>query len=472
MIGPFVCYLFQVTYSRACPAFVAVTIAMLVSSACAEKSNPPGSGSGGKGAQGGAGGAPPATGGASATGGSSTGGSGGVTGGSGGVTGGSGGGNGGSSAGVAGTAAGIGGGAGMPANGGTAGSSGGGAATGGGGAAAGGAGGGGGAPPSGDPALHFVGRVDTTDPNAVKFAWSGTGVIARFQGTSVGVRLSTGQEYTVVLDGMVQPKLVPVSGITPIATGLAAGAHTVELYRRTEGAQGVSTFMGFDFGGGTLLAPPSITRRLEFIGDSITCGYGNEGPDMNCPFTPQTENHYLAYPSLTARALNAEVSTVAWSGKGVACNYGDDASSCTNPLPTYYERILPDQATPLWDFSKFVPDAVVVNLGTNDLSTTTDPTQAEFETAYRALLEKIRSKYPNAHILCTNGPMLGGEDLTTVRSYLTNVVTAMADAKISTFTIDAQDGTDGYGCDWHPSLARHEKVAAVVTAALRAKLGW
>jgi hypothetical protein len=166
------------------------------------------------------------------------------------------------------------------------------------------------------------------------------------------------------------------------------------------------------------------------------------------------------------------VSTVAWSGKGVACNYGDDASSCTDPLPTYYERILPDQATPAWDFSKFVPDAVVVNLGTNDLSTSTDPTQAEFEGAYRALLETIRSKYPDAHILCTNGPMLNGTELTTVRGYLTNVVTALADAKISTFTIDAQDGSDGYGCDWHPSLARHEKVAAVVTAAIKAKLGW
>jgi lysophospholipase L1-like esterase len=448
---------------------VAFTFALLASSACAQKSEPP------EGGKGGAGGTPPATGGASAAGGTGaggaaggaggaaggSGGSGGAMGGSGGATGGTGGAGGGAggSAGSGGATAGVGGSAGTPALGGNGGNGG-------------SAGGGAGAPPSGQPALHFVGRVDATDPNAAKFAWSGTGVVARFEGTSVGVRLSTGQEYTVVVDGMVRPKLVPVSGTTPIAMGLAAGAHTVELYRRTEGAQGVSTFMGFDFGGGMLLAPPAVTRRLEFIGDSITCGYGNEGPDMNCPFTPETENHYLAYPSLTARALNAEVSTIAWSGKGVACNYGDDAASCTNPLPTYYERILPDQATPAWDFSKFVPDAVVVNLGTNDLSTTTDPTQAEFETAYRALLEKIRAKYPTAHILCTNGPMLGGEDLTTVRSYLTNVVTAMADVKISTFGIDAQDGTDGYGCDWHPSLARHEKVAAVVTAAIKAKLGW
>ena len=35
-----------------------------------------------------------------------------------------------------------------------------------------------------------------------------------------------------------------------------------------------------------------------------------------------------------------------------------------------------------------------------------------------------------------------------------------------------QDGSDGYGCDWHPSLARHEKVAATLSAALKSKLGW
>jgi lysophospholipase L1-like esterase len=463
-----------VTFVLARPAVAAATFAVLALGACTERSKAPSPGAGG--ATGGSSGG--STGGASATGGTggSLGGSGGSTGGGGGTggalggSGGSTGGSGGATGGVAGSTGGASGGgvtggasgsAGTTALGGTGGATGG---------SAGASGGSAGGTP-GAPAVHFVGRVDTTDPDAVKFAWSGTGVVARFQGTQVGVRLS-GQEYTVVLDGMVRPKLVPGNGTTPIATGLTAGEHTVEIYRRTEAQQGVSTFMGFDFGGGTLLAPPAVSRRLEFVGDSITCGYGNEGPDMNCGFTPQTENHYLAYPALTARALGAEVSTIAWSGKGVVCNYGDDASSCTNPLPTYYERILPDQATPAWDFSKFQPDAVVVNLGTNDLSTTSDPTAMQFEAAYRALLEKIRSKYPNAHILCTNGPMLGGNDLTTVRGYLTNVVTALADPKISTFAIDAQDGSDGYGCDYHPSLARHQKVATVVTAAIKAKLGW
>ncbi|HEY3495522.1 MAG TPA: SGNH/GDSL hydrolase family protein [Polyangiaceae bacterium] len=324
----------------------------------------------------------------------------------------------------------------------------------------------------GTPGIHYVGRVDTSDPDAAKFAWSGTGAIVRFNGTSASVELGGGQEYTVVVDGEVQDKLVATSGMNQLAEGLSPGEHTVELYRRTEAQQGVAQIGGFDFAGGELLAPPAVTRRLEFIGDSITCGYGNEGPDMSCPFTPQTENHYLTYGAITARNLNAELSTVAWSGKGVVCNYGDDASSCTNPLPTYYDRILPDDANSQWDFSRFQPDAVVVNLGTNDFSTSDDPDEPTFEGAYRDLLEHLREVYPNAHILCTNGPMLSNDDLTRARLYIENVVAELADPKISSFEIAPQDGSDGYGCDWHPSLERHEKMAMVVTEALREALGW
>jgi lysophospholipase L1-like esterase len=329
---------------------------------------------------------------------------------------------------------------------------------------------------TGTPAVRFVGRMDHSDAAGPKFAWSGCGMIARFQGTSVGVKLNGGQEYTVVVDGVPGPKLVPGSGTTSVATGLQPGEHTVELYRRTEANLGESQFLGFEFSGGELLAPPPApTRRLEVIGDSITCGYGNEGANMDCPFTPQTENHYLAYASIAARNLGAELSTVAWSGKGLVCNYGDAADSCTNPLPTYYDRVLPDRANSAFDFNSFQPDAVVINLGTNDFSTDTDPSQADFETAYNTFLQHIRGKYPSAYLLLTNGPLLAGTDLSTVRSSIANVVKARndaGDAKVGSFQIEPQAAEDGYGCDWHPSLATHAKIASVLESALKSALGW
>jgi len=323
------------------------------------------------------------------------------------------------------------------------------------------------------PAVHFVGRVDDSDPNQARFAWSGTGVVARFDGTQVSAKLGGSQHYTVVIDGtVIKPKLVATNGSNELATGLAPGEHTVELYRRTEATLGVATFMGFDFGGGTLLAPPLPRRRIEVIGDSIACGYGNEGADMNCSFSADTANHYLAFAALTARALEAELSTVAWSGKGVVCNYGAAPASSEDPLPLYYDRTLPHDATSKWNFERFSPDAVVVNLGTNDFSPSSAPSQPAFETAYAALLQRIRAAYPRAYVLCTNGPMLSGSALSTLTRYVENVIDVLADPKISSFDITPQDGSDGYGCDWHPSLARHQKVAATVTAAIKAKLPW
>jgi lysophospholipase L1-like esterase len=336
--------------------------------------------------------------------------------------------------------------------------------------------GGSGGTETGTPGPRFIGRMDQKDAAGPRFAWSGSGVIARFEGTSVGVKLSGNQQYTVLLDGVVRPKLLSGSGTTPIAQGLAAGTHVVELYRRTEASLGEAQFLGFDFGTGKVLSPPAAkARRIELVGDSISCGYGNEGADMSCPFSADTENHYLSYGALAARSVDAELVTVAWSGKGVVCNYGDDATSCVDPFPTFYDRSLPARSDSSWDFSSWQPDAVIVNLGTNDLSTSQDPTQAAFESAYKSFIQHIRGKYANAFILCTNGPMLSGTDLTQARSYIGNVVKALNDAgdsKVKAFELTPQNSADGYGCDYHPSLATHQKAAMQVTAVLRSTLGW
>lgn len=320
--------------------------------------------------------------------------------------------------------------------------------------------------------VRFVGRVARSGETAT-FAWSGTGIVAGFNGTSVSLQLRDGgsNQFTVLVDGALQPVLDAQAGSHsyPLASGLPAEYHTVEVYRRTEASFGETTFEGFDFGAdGTLAAPPRAKRRrIEIIGDSITCGYGNEGKDTSCGFTPETENHYLTYGAIAARMLDAELSTVAWSGKGVVYNYDTDT---TDPMPTLYKRVLPGDPNSVWDFS-VKPDAVVINLGTNDFSTDGDPTLEQFRDAYMGLVGQIREGAPDAFILCTNGNMLNGADLDAARAAIRAAVDALAaagDQKIAAWDMNVLN--ENPGCDGHPNTAVHARMAEALVAELEPRL--
>lgn len=319
-----------------------------------------------------------------------------------------------------------------------------------------------------EPAVHFVGRMDTSDSAGPRFAWSGTGVVANFLGTEVTIQLddSGSNQFTVLVDGELAPTLVAAAGANEyeLASGLAPGEHRIEVYRRTEPLFGPTRFLGFDFGvGGALLPPPAITRRLEIVGDSVSAGYGNEGT-APCGLTADTENHYLTYGAIAARELGAELSTVAWSGKGVVYNYDTDV---VDPMPTLFERTLPDDPGSQYEFGS-APDVVLINLGTNDFSTEGDPTTELFAAEYSNLLQRIRAVYPGAFILCTVGPLLSGADLTAARAGIAAGVEAFEAAggtNVRAWDMNVPNGTPP-GCDFHPNLATHRAMADAVIAEL------
>lgn len=319
------------------------------------------------------------------------------------------------------------------------------------------------------PGVRLVGRVDVTDPAGARFAWSGTGVIAAFEGSGVTLSLNdSGQnQFTVLIDGVLGPKLVTLAGPGDyeLASDLPPGEHVVEVYRRTEPSFGVTQFLGLELGaGGALREPPEAARRIELIGDSVSTGYGNEGESPTCGFSADTQNHHATYGALAARALGAELSTIAWSGKGVVYNYDTDT---VEPMPALYGRTLPAEPESSFDFSS-EPDAVVINLGTNDYSTDGDPEESLFAAEYAALLGRVRAAYPAAFILCTVGPLLNGADLTAARAGIAAGVAAFEAAGGSNVRVWEMDvpNTDP-GCDYHPGLATHQAMADALTAELR-----
>jgi len=328
-------------------------------------------------------------------------------------------------------------------------------------------------PTTADLGVRLIGRHDGCTQGGVRQAWSGAGFVARFEGTGLAFdQDGPAVEYTLVVDGVVQPKVVTTAGrtTTMAVSGLSPGEHSVEVRRRGEASFGTTTLYAVEASDGSLLsAPAEPSRLIEIVGDSITCGYGNEGPDVSCSFSSETENHYMTYGAILARAFGAELSAVAWSGRGVVSNYGGEAGPT---LPDLYERAIPADDSSVWGF-RAQPALVIINLGTNDYSTENDPATEHFVAGYESLLTTIRARYPEAMILCTVGPLLSGTDLVIARSNIAAAVMARAaagDDRVHSVEMNTQN--DSPGCDWHPSIATHTAMADELSPVVQQLLGW
>ena len=105
----------------------------------------------------------------------------------------------------------------------------------------------------------------------------------------------------------------------------------------------------------------------------------------------------------------------------------------TDTMPKVYDRILTGSATPAWPF-QIAPQVVVINLGTNDISNGKGDPGTPFRDTYTGLLQNVRAKNPTAYIICTNGPLLSGTELSTIQGHIRAVVqarNAAGDARVS-----------------------------------------
>lgn len=331
-----------------------------------------------------------------------------------------------------------------------------------------------------DARLQYTGRVDFRQPAAPVLSWPATTIAGNFTGTSLTIRLDDrlGKNYfDVYIDGdLARPRLVaasPGSRSYLIADDLAPGRHGFLIVKRTEGEEGPTVFQGVELadGGELLPPPPRKARRIEFFGDSITSGMGNESPADGPDHLPKDKNSYLSYASIAARALDAEAHLVSHSGIGVSISWFPFT------MPDYFDQL--DAAgnnDTQWDFKAWTPDVVVINLLQNDKwlidregRVQPPPGDAERVRSYRRFVETIRAKYPRAYIVCA----LGSMDAVAPGSKWPGHVRAAVEQLNG-----AGDGRIGMvlfpytGFNGHPRVAQHEANAALLTAFIRRKMGW
>ena len=244
--------------------------------------------------------------------------------------------------------------------------------------------------PALDPNVQLTnGRFATnTSDGSVRFDWTGATIAVMVTGTtSVAMNLTGSSQWTVLVDGAVSgvvqsaaPQPQPVA----LVSGLSeAGTHTISIVKMAEALCGAVTFTGVTLdAGGKLLSSPRKTRRMVFLGDSITCGYGALG-QMPCPGyscgasadAPKAqanwESGYASYGALLGRQFEADTQIVCVSGAGFAHKWNQPGVAPTDGgMTEKFGQVLGSGgavSSNAINTSAFVPDAVIINIGTNDV---------------------------------------------------------------------------------------------------------
>ena len=268
-----------------------------------------------------------------------------------------------------------------------------------------------------------------------------------------------GLYFTVIVDGVkvdrAQCRITSTGNVELVlAENLPAGNHTFEVYRQTEhrGAEvGISSIA---LNGSFNEKPEDNRLYIEFIGDSISTGYGALGvAGDDQADSPLWQDATVAYPYLTAKALGADFSDVAYSGLG--CKYGYSGSLS---MQTVYQaqRYQFDQATK-YDFTKRQPDVVVIALGTNDIANQTDA--ALRKAGYQEMLDLVRAKNPDAKIVWIYGMMKDDDN-----AAIASLIEENGGAAAGLYSLELVTNTGGAG--WHPSAAAQQKFADDLVAFL------
>ncbi len=265
----------------------------------------------------------------------------------------------------------------------------------------------------------------------------------------------TGDTYfTVYIDGVRQEKrgcITPTEKTMTVASFATSEEHVIRVVKQTEAQFSLCTLKALEFQGSLKDKPEEKPLYLEFIGDSITCGFGNLTDKSNTEAgTALYEDGTQAFPFVTAEKLAADVSVVGCSGIGASKAFTTFLEKDYYAASSYYR----DPST-AYDFER-VPDCVIINLGTNDVAN--GASKSEFKAAVKALVEQIRGikgYNTNVPIVWTDGLMLAQ-----VETWVTEAFTELGGADAGLYVVTFQSDLNGGGT--HPTLAGHEAAATVL----------
>lgn len=305
------------------------------------------------------------------------------------------------------------------------------------------------------------------------YDWADTRIEFKVQAPQIELLLNDGKnDYNVFINDQFLKTISTTNGTTAYPIALGSGDHQVLVTKRTGPNFGSGRFLGVGLpqGGQLKELAPRPQRKIEFIGDSYTVGYGNEGLGLDCGgvYRPY-ENSYLSFAPITARALAAESHSIAISGFGVVRNYGDANPTSPTPMPLYYGRTLMERGDLAWGFQAWVPDLVVIKLGTNDHSTDPQPSADVFIRGVHGLITQVNTAYGHLPIILLADSSL--PQLVSRMQTATQQQRNMGNDQVH-FVQVTHPPQSQLGCDWHPLVSGHQAMATELVAAIKPILNW
>lgn len=322
------------------------------------------------------------------------------------------------------------------------------------------------------PYFRYQGRRDQREPGLPQLLWPGSSVEVRFRGTKVVARFENTDpdaRFYALIDDRDPVEITLKEGLHDyvLAENLPDGWHELKLHRLTEVWKPCHVmFKGLMLDDGAGILPPRELSgiKLEFYGDSITAGNHAEKSRKDTDDKARM-NNYLAFSARTARAFDAEFSCIAQSGIALTSRYSEE----NGVMDTYYRRTLPWSDEPAWDFANWQPDAVVVNLLTNDDwywgNSTNIPPDSFFRERYTAFLDGLRGHYPEAHIFCVLGTMPAVADWPPPNPDMVGVIKEAVksfrragDERFHALMFDYQHPDPGHPSAWHHEYLMKRKL--------------
>ena len=335
-----------------------------------------------------------------------------------------------------------------------------------------------------DDHVRLIGRTYEQD-GVTWLAQSGSAVEFEVTGTRVQIQILGDENvhneedllprFAVLIDGevAVDDTLGEESRIVEVLSGDAPTTAVVTVMLLSEsvrGAVGVGDITVDTNQAGPVRPTAAADLSIEFIGDSITCGYAVETLSVSDPFTTTTENFMKTYAYLAAQELGADYSVVGYSGHGIVSGWtGDGTRNDGMLLPPLYELVSRDSNQP-WDFGAHSYDVVVVNLGTNDLTYAGEDEGRlqEFSRAYADFLSQVRACNPDSYIICTLGTMDTQELYPWLEQAVESYQASSGDTRITCYLSEPIDVEhDGVGTNGHPNATSQQKAADALVDVIR-----